>query len=84
MKLIILYRFFKGLSADYKRESVKFMWSVVEHCPDQFPRVIPFILMGVHYSKFSFEHVLPKLDKTLAELARESTRRDQSSDVPFV
>jgi radical SAM superfamily enzyme YgiQ (UPF0313 family) len=80
-KLIFLYRFFKGLSADYKRESVKFMWSVLKHCPDQFPRVIPFILMGVHYSKFSFEHVLPGLDKTLAELQEESAKHDRSSDV---
>jgi hypothetical protein len=40
--------------------------------------------MGVHYSKFSFEHVLPELDKILAELPEESTKQDQSSDVLFV
>jgi radical SAM superfamily enzyme YgiQ (UPF0313 family) len=83
-KLTFLYRFFKGVSAEYKRESVKFMWAVLKHCPDQFPRVMPFILMGVHYSRFSFEHVLPELDKTLAQLPKEMTEKGASSDVPVV
>jgi radical SAM superfamily enzyme YgiQ (UPF0313 family) len=75
-KLIFLSRLFKGLSAEYKRQSVKFMWSVLKHCPDQFPRAIPCILMGVHYSRFSFEHVLPELEDTLAHLPEESTGKD--------
>jgi radical SAM superfamily enzyme YgiQ (UPF0313 family) len=75
-KLIFLSRLFKGLSAEYKRQSVKFMWSVLKHCPDQFPRAIPCILMGVHYSRFSFEHVLPELEDTLAHLPEESTAKD--------
>jgi radical SAM superfamily enzyme YgiQ (UPF0313 family) len=76
-KLTSLYSFFKGLSAEYKRESVKFMWSVLKHCPDQFPRAAPCIFMGIHYSKFSFEHVLPELENTLAQLPEESAANDE-------
>jgi hypothetical protein len=83
-KLTTLYSFFKGLSAEYKRESLKFMWSVLKNCPDQLPRGIPFIFMGVHYSRFSFEHVLPEIDKTLAQLPEESPKKDEELDVLVV
>jgi radical SAM superfamily enzyme YgiQ (UPF0313 family) len=79
-KLTFLYRLFQGLSAEYKRESLKFLWSVLKQCPDQFPRVIPCIFMGIHYSRFSFEHVLPALDHSLADLPAEGQAPDTSSD----
>ena len=80
--LMKFYSVFKGLPPQYKRESLKFMWSVLKNCPDQFPRAIPFILLGIHYFRFSFEHVLPEIDRTLAQLPEESPKTDESSDVP--
>jgi radical SAM superfamily enzyme YgiQ (UPF0313 family) len=83
-KLTLLYSLFKGLSAEYKWESVKFMWSVLKHCPDQLPRAMQFLLMGVHYFRFSFEDVLPELDNALAQLPQESTETPEASEVGIV
>ena len=80
-QLAFLYRFLKGVSAEYRRESLKFAWAVIKNCPDHFPGVMPFVTMGVHFCKFSAENVLPGLDKQLAHLPEEHTAQDESSDV---
>jgi hypothetical protein len=43
-----------------------------------------FLLMGVHYFRFSFEDVLPELDNALAQLPQESTETPEASEVGIV
>ncbi|MGH8644839.1 MAG: radical SAM protein [Gammaproteobacteria bacterium] len=62
-----LHRFLRQLPTDFKRESLKFAWRVLRHCPDQIPFVVPFILMGFHFFMFTFDHALPELSSSLRQ-----------------
>lgn len=71
----------KGLPAEFRRESLKFAWSVLTKCPDQFPGVLSFVYLGAHFCRFSAEHVLPELDKALAQLPEEKEARAEAPSV---
>ncbi len=66
-----LQRFLRQLPEDFKRDSLKFVWRVLRHCPDQIPFVLPFIFMGFHFFMFTFDHALPELSSSLGRRAGE-------------
>jgi hypothetical protein len=67
---------YKQLPIDYKRASLEFAWAVIRKCPDQLPFVLPYVLMGYHYYRFTFEHVVPGLSSLIEK--PESTNEQES------
>jgi radical SAM superfamily enzyme YgiQ (UPF0313 family) len=68
-----MFRFLRSVSAEYRNESLKFTWSVLRKAPDHLPSVMLFVVMGLHLYRFTFEDVIPELDRTMAQLAGEGT-----------
>jgi radical SAM superfamily enzyme YgiQ (UPF0313 family) len=67
---------YKQLPIDYKRASLEFAWAVIRKCPDQLPFVLPYVLMGYHYYRFTFEQVVPGLSSLIEK--PESTNKQES------
>ena len=55
------HQLFRQLPPGFKRDSVRFAWRVLRHCPDQTRFILPFILMGFHFFMFTFDHAVPEL-----------------------
>jgi radical SAM superfamily enzyme YgiQ (UPF0313 family) len=70
----VLRKIIGELPAAYRREALSFLWAVLRRCPDQLARALPTIFMGIHYYRFTFEHVIPDLDQRLAEMEDEPDR----------
>jgi radical SAM superfamily enzyme YgiQ (UPF0313 family) len=59
-----LRQLFRQVPAGFKRDSVRFAWRVLRHCPDQTPFILPFILMGFHFFMFTFDHAVSELSSS--------------------
>ncbi len=59
-KTVHLYRECSKLPQEFKKEMRAFIWRVLRKCPFQAMWIMPYILMGVHYYRFTVEDVLPK------------------------
>jgi radical SAM superfamily enzyme YgiQ (UPF0313 family) len=70
-RLIFLYTAYRRMPAPYRRESVKCLWAVLTKRPDQLERAIGAIFIGTHFYIFTFEYVLPELERRLARLPSE-------------
>ncbi|MGH8584067.1 MAG: DUF4070 domain-containing protein [Gammaproteobacteria bacterium] len=66
LRLITLARAIRQLSPEYRRASLQFTWDVLRRCPDQIGFVLPYVLMGYHYHKFTFEQVAPSLSNLVS------------------
>jgi radical SAM superfamily enzyme YgiQ (UPF0313 family) len=58
------------LPRSYRRASMRFLGQVLRRFPDHLPRALTFVVLGAHFHRYAYEHVLPRLD---AELARASS-----------
>ena len=67
--LQLIWHAFHQLPSEYKRESLKFIWTLLKKRPDQIPNSMYTLFIGSHLYRFTFEHVLPELDARLAELS---------------
>ncbi len=68
-RLSVIRNAFQQLPEEYKRESLRFIWTLLKKRPDQLPNSLYTLFMGVHLYRFTFEHVLPELDARLAQLS---------------
>ena len=68
-RLRVMRSAFQQLPEEYKRESLRFIWTLLKKRPDQFPNSLHTVFVGVHLYRFTFEHVLPELDARLAQLS---------------
>ena len=67
-RLRVIQQAFRQLPEEYKRESLRFIWTLLKKRPDQVPNSLHSLFIGVHLYRFTFEHVLPELDARLAQL----------------
>jgi radical SAM superfamily enzyme YgiQ (UPF0313 family) len=63
----LLYRIWRAFPKGYGWESLRFLSTVLKNCPERLPGALTFVLLGVHFSRFTFDQVLPQLDRRLAE-----------------
>jgi hypothetical protein len=68
----VLHRVFQELPKEFTRECLKLIFRVLLRCPDQLPRLLPLILMGVHFYRFTREFMIPGLEKFIAETKAEA------------
>ena len=76
----VLQNAFRQLPAEYKRESLRFIWALLKKRPDQVPNSLHTLFIGVHLYRFTFEHVLPELDARLAQLSGDEAEVWKASE----
>jgi radical SAM superfamily enzyme YgiQ (UPF0313 family) len=67
--LTLIARVLWNLPRGYRRESWRFIWATLRRFPDKFPAALANVLVGVHFYRFTFEHVGPRLDERLRRLS---------------
>ena len=65
-----LTHFFKQLPPEFRKESLRFLWGFVKICPERLPGALLFIFMGAHLYRYSFEDLIPDLDRGLEQIRR--------------
>jgi radical SAM superfamily enzyme YgiQ (UPF0313 family) len=70
-KLRFAYRALTTLPAEFRRESLKFLWTVAKRRPEMVPGAFRLMFFGLHLCRFSAECVLPRLDAELERLPME-------------
>lgn len=68
-RLQLVWNAFRQLPDEYKREGLKFVWTLLKKRPDQIPNSMYTLFIGSHLYRFTFEHVLPELDARLTQLS---------------
>ncbi|MDD2707363.1 MAG: radical SAM protein [Verrucomicrobiae bacterium] len=66
---------FRHLSAEYKWELVKFLWNILWQCPAQFMSAMIFSFAGIHYHRFSFEDLIPDVERKLRLLPEDPAEK---------
>lgn len=66
--LTVLVDFFRGLPADYRSAALRFLGGVARTAPEHLPRALTFAVLGAHFHRFTYEHVLPGLDREIARM----------------
>ena len=79
-RLKTFFGIFEKFPEDYRRESGKFARTILKTRWEQFPRVLGYILMGYHYYKYTFDHVVPDLTQKIEELSRQEMARPKNSE----
>jgi Fe-S oxidoreductase len=59
---------YKEIPINYKMASREFARAVMRKCPDQIPWIPHYFMMGYHYYRFTFEHVIPGLSALIEKL----------------
>jgi radical SAM superfamily enzyme YgiQ (UPF0313 family) len=72
----LLRQAFSQLPVEYKQEAWRLIWAILRKRPDQLPRALAHVFVGIHFYRFSFESVLPELDLRLAQLTAESAQEN--------
>jgi len=70
----------RQLPWSYLREFLRFAWRTYKDRPDQFIRVLPYAMLGVHYYRFTFENIVPDLSKLIDRLSIEDRGNGRRSD----
>ena len=65
-----LVRALRKLPLSYLWELFCFAWKTYKNRPDQFVRVLPYALMGVHYYRYTFENIIPDLARIVDRLSK--------------
>ena len=65
-RVVLLYQVAKALPAEFRRQSLRFLYSVGKERPELLPGALSLVVLGLHFCQFSAEHVLPQLDENLA------------------
>jgi radical SAM superfamily enzyme YgiQ (UPF0313 family) len=74
-RLKIVARSIRALPRDYRRESLRFLWGTLKSRPSQLFYALGFVVMGIHFYRFTFEHVRGRLTERLASLPPEDGER---------
>jgi len=75
-RFAMLYRVVRGMPAGFRRQSLLFLYSVLRERPELLPEGASLVALGLHFCQFSAEHVVPQLDRELADLEeRERSSR---------
>ena len=60
-------RAFARFPPAYQRQCRRFLVQVLRHTPESLPVAFYFVMAGYHYYRFTFEDVVPDLQRLLAE-----------------
>ncbi|MBI3949699.1 MAG: DUF4070 domain-containing protein [Acidobacteria bacterium] len=72
-----VYETFRRIPADYKWESLKFIWAIMRKRPDQLFFGLVYVFMGIHFYRFTFADLIPDIDRRLERLPQESTEQGE-------
>jgi radical SAM superfamily enzyme YgiQ (UPF0313 family) len=67
-KLRFAYRALTTLPAEFRRESLKFLWTIARRRPEMVPGAFRLVFFGLHLCRFSAEYILPGVDAELERL----------------
>lgn len=67
---------FKRLTPEFKGELRQFLWAIFKKRPDQLPSALVFTLVSIHYQRFTFEDLIPDVDRRLRMLSEETPVAD--------
>lgn len=68
-RLRILGRCFGELPRPYRRESLRFLWATLRSRPRQLRYALGFVVMGLHFYRFTFEHVRGQLAARIEKMS---------------
>jgi hypothetical protein len=75
--LRFFFNLYRHLPLEFRKPLKGFLWQVLWKHPEQLPLTPSFILMGYHCYRFTQEHVLPMIERALAELEPEQELEPQ-------
>ena len=70
-KLKPVFHLLRQLPREYRRESMRFLWAVLRRCPDRLAPAVIDVFSGLHFYRFTFEHVAPQLEERVQQLSPE-------------
>ncbi len=79
-KIGFFYQECTKLPDEFKKATRRFIWQVLRKCPYQAMWIIPYVLMGIHYYRFTFEDLLPAGEaESLNRLHWDSQPRERAT-----
>jgi radical SAM superfamily enzyme YgiQ (UPF0313 family) len=63
-----LARFARGLPPAYSRQALRFLLAVTGRLPERLPGAILFLFTGAHFYRYTYEHMIPKIDARIQGL----------------
>lgn len=69
-----LTRFARGLPPAYRQHALRFLIAVIRRFPERLPGAILFLFTGAHFYRYTYEHVIPKIDSRIERLPPSGPR----------
>jgi radical SAM superfamily enzyme YgiQ (UPF0313 family) len=66
----------KNLSPQFKGHLRSFLWMLFKSRPDQLPAALVFTLVSIHYQRFTFEDLIPDVDRRLRLMSEAGPEPD--------
>jgi hypothetical protein len=76
-RLALMYRVVKALPAEFRWQSLRFLYFIGRERPELLPGAVSLVVLGLHFCQFSVEHVLPQLRQQLDGLEFEGSTRSE-------
>ena len=63
-----LTHFVWNLPPAYRHHALEFLIALMRRCPERLPGAMLFIFTGAHFYRYTYDHVIPKIDSRMEGL----------------